>query len=417
MNLKHIFLSVSVAMFFALSGAITITTDRSNAIYKSGEEATFTVSPDTEAPAAQLKAVLSLDGGKKISETEIDSAQGGKITAKLDAPGVLQLHVSGVLNGKKVNVISGAAYDPEKITPAAETPADFDKFWENAIAEAKKLPLDPKVVKLDKWSNEKQTCYEVSVAAPGGRVYGMLTIPAGNQKYPLLLSVDQSGSGRNMPVLNQFGNRYAILWMSVHSFQPTLSGSERSKAYDQVCRPLHYRFAGRESRETYYFYRAVSGLGRLIDFVAERPEINKNKISAFGESQGAGILAMLAAFNPSIKALCLNITALCDHHGFTVGRRSGWPRLVHSRIAATSETAKYYDVINFCKKINVPVWMIAGLADTTCPPSGICAAFNVIPSAKKVLILEPGMGHSSRSSYGNSLGKMRVWVDRLPDNK
>jgi cephalosporin-C deacetylase-like acetyl esterase len=421
MNIKHLCLSASAAMIFALSGAVTVTTDRSDAIYKSGEEVTFTISPDTEAPATQLRATLSLDGGKQISVTPIESDKGGKITAKLDAPGVLQLCVSGVLGGKKINVISGAAYDPEKIIQGKPAPADFDEFWKNAVANAEKIALDPQITKLDKYCDSTYNSYEISVAAPGGRVFGYLTIPVQPKPVPLLVGIDASGSGRNMPIfVKQFSNRKAVLWLNVHNYSPSVPTAERNKAYKAANTPVIYYLSGNTDREKYYFYRTLLGFNRIVNYVlASRPELDPEKVGLFGVSQGGGLGLMLTALNKNIKGACVSVPALCDHHAFEQGRRPGWPRLVNKNKPETSVCAGYYDVANFCKNINVPVWFVAGLADTTCPPASICAAFNAIPGSNKTLFLEPGMGHSgsSRPSYGNSLGKLRVMLRRMPSGK
>ncbi len=401
---------------FAVSGAITITTDRADARYTAGEEVTFTVTPDTSCLPAKLNAVLSLDGGKVISSTKIDSDKGATVTGKLDAPGVLQLQVSGVMGGKRINVVSGAAFDPEKITQGETAPADFDEFWKNEIAKAAAIPLDPQITRLDKFCTDTYNCYEVSVAAPGGRVYGYLTIPVQSGAVPLLIAIEASGSGRDMPVVKQFGNRKAVLWLNVHNYSPSLPAAERNKAYKSINTPVPYYMSGNTNREKYYFHRTLLGFNRMVDHIITRPEIDSGKVGFFGVSQGGGLGLMLTALNPNIKGVCVSVPALCDHHAFKQGRRPGWPRLVNRNDPATSACAGYYDAANFCKNIKVPVWIIAGLADTTCPPSSICAAFNAIPGTEKTLILEPGMGHSgsSRPSYGNSLGRMRGMIKRLP---
>lgn len=409
----------SAAITFALCGAVTVSTDRGDARYSVGEEVTFTVSPDTSVPGAKLQAILSLDGGKVLSKTSVMSDKGGTVTGKLDAPGVLQLRVSGVVGGKRINVISGAAFDPEKITAGAEIPADFNEFWQRAIAEAEKIALDPQMTKLDKFCTDTYNCYEISVAAPGGRVYGYLTIPVSSNPVPLLISIDPSGSGRNAPVVKQFGNRKAVLWLNVHNYSPSLAGAERNKAYKAANTPVTYSLSGNNDRTKYYFHRSLLGFNRMVNHVITMPEIAPGRVGFFGVSQGGGLGLMLTSLNPNIKGVCVSVPALCDHHAYTQGRYPGWPRLVNKNDPATVECAKYYDVVNFCKNIKVPVWIIAGLADTTCPPSSICAAFNAIPVTEKHLILEPGMGHSNsnRPSYGNSLGRMRSMIRKLPSGK
>ena len=415
---KFFFGCAAAAAVLTASGDVTVTADRADCRYKTGETVTFTIAPDTSAPAVPLKAELTLDNGKVLAASSVASDQGGKITGKLDAPGVLTLRVSGVLGGKRVQILSGAAVEPEKIAPGAEAPADFKEFWAAELAKAEKTPLDPQLQKLDKYSNDKYTSYAVSFAVPDGRVHGFLCIPNRKGPMPALIGIDPSGSGRNVPVVNQFGNRKVVLWMGVHDYPATLSGAERNRAYKAVNTPKPYNLSGNTDREKYYYHRVLTGLSRAVDYLATRPEVDPGKIGAWGVSQGGGLALMLAALNPKIKGVCACVPALCDHQAYRQGRRPGWPRLVDPKDPATAACADYYDVVNFCRQIAVPVWIIAGLADDTCPPATIAAAFNVIPAPQKTLILEPGMGHSSnRPSFGNSLGRLRQTLNRLPAGK
>ena len=50
------------------------------------------------------------------------------------------------------------------------------------------------------------------------------------------------------------------------------------------------------------------------------------------------------------------------------------------------ETMAYYDVVNFARKLNVPVLMTWGYNDNTCPPTTSYAVYNVITSPKEALI-------------------------------
>ena len=405
----------AAALAATASAAVSVSTDRADARYRAGETVTFTVTPDTETPAVPLKAVMSLDNGKQLSAATIQSDKGGKFTGKLDAPGVLTLRVTGVVGGKKINVAAGAAVEPEKIVPGAPAPADFNEFWAGELAKAAQVPLDPKVTKLDKFSNDKYTSYEVSLAVPGGRIHGFLCVPNKPGRLPALIGIEPSGSGRATPVVNQFGNRKVVFWLNVHDFSPSLGSAERGKAYKAINTPVMYYLTNRNDRDKYYFHRVLLGLSRAVDYLASRPEVDPGRIGAWGVSQGGGLALMVTALNPKIKAVCANVPALCDHHAFKQDRFPGWPRLVDPKDEATSVCAGYYDTVNFCRNIKVPTWIIAGLGDDTCPPAGVCAAFNVIPAAQKDLVLEPSKGHSGASNaFGNSLSRMRVTINRLP---
>ena len=56
------------------------------------------------------------------------------------------------------------------------------------------------------------------------------------------------------------------------------------------------------------------------------------------------------------------------------------------------ETSKYYDVVNFAKRLEVPGFYSFGFNDNVCPPTSIYAAYNSI-SAEKELSLYLDAAH------------------------
>jgi cephalosporin-C deacetylase len=55
------------------------------------------------------------------------------------------------------------------------------------------------------------------------------------------------------------------------------------------------------------------------------------------------------------------------------------------------ETSRYYDVVNFARRVKVPGLYSWGYNDETCPPTSMYSAYNVIPGPKKLLLaLETG---------------------------
>ena len=390
---------------------LTIKLDRQDGLYKPGENVTFTIQTSgSDIPDAKFKAVMSMDNVKKISEKSFALKEGATLTGTLDSPGFLSVAVDTYVAGKRLKKIKGAAFSPEKITQGAPMPADFKKFWDDALAEAAKTPLDAKVTLLPKYSVEgKYKSYAVSLAAPGGRVYGFLTIPESPTPVPALVMLPASGSDRSAPVVNQFGNKFAILYMNIMDIDPL------SEQAGLIRRRLQKKYPTMNSgnRKDYFFYRPVVGFCRAVDFLCQRKEIDKNRIAAFGTSQGGGMSLVVAALNKNIKAVVADVPALCDHHAAAQGRRAGWPRLINPRVAGSEETAKYFDVANFCRFVNVPVWVIVGFEDDTCPPGSVYAAFNAIPASGKQIINEVNKGHSNSASYGNCVGKMRTYLLRL----
>jgi pimeloyl-ACP methyl ester carboxylesterase len=57
-------------------------------------------------------------------------------------------------------------------------------------------------------------------------------------------------------------------------------------------------------------------------------------------------------------------------------------------------TSRYYDVVNFARRVTVPGLYSWGFNDETCPPTSMYAAYNVITAPKR-LMLAYDKGHQS----------------------
>ena len=124
-------------------------------VYKCGEPAGFTLSVTDEGKpvdTGRYVAEITLDGNKIVEKKELDLAKGNpaKFTGTLKTPGFILVRLRDAENkivtkaagkNRRVLVLAGAAFEPEKIRMGYALPEDFMAFWEagrKAIAEAKK---------------------------------------------------------------------------------------------------------------------------------------------------------------------------------------------------------------------------------------------------------------------------------------
>ena len=91
--------------------------------------------------------------------------------------------------------LATAAYSAEQIKPTTELPADFMQFWDNAKAEASKIPMDAKLTLLPDRCTEKVNVYQANIQnyRLGMRLYGILCVPKKSGKYPAVLKVPGAG--------------------------------------------------------------------------------------------------------------------------------------------------------------------------------------------------------------------------------
>lgn len=386
--------------------------DRMNGRYACGENVQFTfhVLDDNKLPlkSGQLQIVLSNDGGQKMFNQTFDLAANSeiKVSGTLKKPGFLRAVAS--LKGQKKWNVQGAAFEPEKIMSARPAPADFDTFWQQAQIKQENTPADLKLTPLPEKSRSHFEAYSVSVAAPGGRVYGFLTVPKSKTPVPLLVMVPGAGPGFGGPQAPRAQNRIACLVMNVHEYDPMTPGKTVNELYKEDQQKGYYPCRDAADRDKYFYYRAILGINRAVSLIAKLPEIDEKRIGIAGSSQGGAFALILSGLNPLIGSVVANVPAMCDHYGWQAGRQAGWPQIHFNSKGKGDTTAGYYDAVNFARSIKVPTWIIVGFADTTCPPSSVYAAWNAIPSRNKHIIDEIGMGHQVRPSYNQALNKQEV---------
>ena len=403
---------VAVASLAMAKPSFKVSVDRASAVYKCGETVTFTVTAaDDEGkplPSA-AKVRLSNDGGKQLREESADfSAKATlKFSATMDKPSFLKCVVSCQYDnaeGKKAtaHAQAGAAFDPEKIAPARPEPKDFMDYWKGEIAKAdKNIPLDPQLTKFDKFSNEKHTSYKVSFAAPGGRVYGYLCVPSKPGKKPAIVSVPGAGPGVKVPIVS---DEFVTLNMNVHPYELQDEGKLYIDQYAALNKSGVYMYHGGADREKTFFHRPIVGIARAVEWLAKRDDVYATRIGYHGSSQGGAFGLILGGLTQRFAAIVCNVPAMCDHYGAEAGRLPGWPFfIVNLRKNAAAEAidgmVPYYDAANFARHINAPIRVIVGFIDTTCCPSSVYSAFNVLKSKDKKMIHEIETGHAVKPSF------------------
>ncbi len=80
----------------------------------------------------------------------------------MKVPGFYRLRVWAVVDGRRYEGLATAAFEPEKIQPTVKDPADFDSFWSNAIAEARKINLDPRMTLMPERCTSEANVYHIS---------------------------------------------------------------------------------------------------------------------------------------------------------------------------------------------------------------------------------------------------------------
>ena len=127
---------------------VIVSCDHKDWTYKVNEEAKFSVQVLKYGNLMENVTIDYEAGPEMLPDKKKEGVilKNGKteFTGTMKTPGFYRLRVWAVVDGKKYEGLATAGFEPEKIQPTVKDPADFDTFWSNAIAEARKINLDPK---------------------------------------------------------------------------------------------------------------------------------------------------------------------------------------------------------------------------------------------------------------------------------
>ncbi len=305
---------------------------------------------------------------------------------------------------------------PQGLMPTVENPADFVQFWDQAKAEAAKIPVDAKVTLLPDRCTEKVNVYHVSLQnfRAGSRLYGILCVPKKEGKYPALLKVPGAG-------IRPYYGDVATAEKGVITFEIGIHGISvimDPSVYADLGSSGIYQYTtyNLDNRDRYYYKRVYLGCVRANDFLTSLPQYDGTRLGVSGGSQGGALSMVTAALDPRVKYLAAYYPALCDITGYLKGRAGGWPHLLDKENAPINntkdklQTISYYDVVNFSRLIKVPGFYSWGFNDEVCPPTSMYAAYNVI-QAPKELHLYQETGHWT---YPEQREQFNNWIiDKL----
>lgn len=316
-------------------------------------------------------------------------------TATMKAPGFYRLKVRTTVDGHRYEGLCTVGFSPEKIVPATKCPADFDAFWNKTLADARATELNPTRVLLSERCTDKVNVYEVSFnnLFSGSRTYGILCVPKAPGRYPALLRVPGAGV-RPYPGDVWTASQGAVtLEIGIHGVPVTMSQT----VYDNLASGAlnGYWDCNIGERARNYYKRVIVGAVRSVDYIATLPEWNGECLGVTGSSQGGFLSLAVAALDKRVTFLGVVHDAMCDYESALGGKADGWPHYFYGRKnvpAGEVENARYYDGVNFARRVNVPGWYSFGYNDEIVPPNSSYGTYNIV-TAKKTLSVYPRTGH------------------------
>lgn len=377
---------------------ISVVPDRTDWTYKTGQDVEFLISiTQSGVPVAVENAryVVMEEKMEPIKEGKLNLKDGKASIEKftMKDPGFLRCEVYATVNGKEYKGIGTAAFEPEKIKPTVQMPKDFEKFWEEGKEELSKIPLNYKMIHLPEKSSEHVDVYHVSFQnIRNSRIYGILSIPKGAEKYPAILSVPGAGIRPYSGDIAKAMRGAITLQIGIHGIPVDMP----TEVYNNLMSGAlngYWNF-NNSDKDLYYYKRVYLGCVRAVDFLVSLPQYDGKNLAVQGGSQGGALAITTAALDSRIKYLAAVYPALSDLTGYLNGRAGGWPHVFGAQNLKfynrpeVIETLSYYDVVNFARILKTPGFYTWGFNDETCPPTSYYSAYNEIKASKEIFVVK-----------------------------
>lgn len=318
------------------------------------------------------------------------------LRGKMNVPGFYRLKVTANVNGKEYEGLCTAAFSPEKLIPYAYEPKDFDSFWNKALSEARMNDLNPTKRLLPERCTVDDDVYEISYVnnSSNSRIYGILSVPVKEGKYPALLRVPGAG------VRPYGGDTYTapgkaiVLEIGIHGIPVTM----QQNVYDNLLAGAlnNYWDSNIDNPDKNYYKRVVTGAVRGVDYIASLPQWDGKTIGVTGASQGGFLSLAVAALDKRITFLGVVHDAMCDYSAEVHGVAGGWPHYFYNStdksLKEKVDASMYYDGVNFARRVHVPGWYSFGYNDEVVPPTSSYSLYNIV-KAPKILSVYQQTGH------------------------
>ena len=372
---------------------VTVEPDHQDWKYNVGETAKFVV--EVRRSGTLIEGVsIDYSAGPEMYQNEKKSLtlkDGSlKLQGKMSSPGFYRVDVTAHVDGKDYKGACAAAFSPEQLQPSTIMPGDFEAFWQQAIADARKTDLDPTKRLLPERCTKDVNVYAVSFnnARWGSRTYGILSVPVKEGKYPALLRVPGAGVRPYGGDIYTASQGAVTLEIGIHGVPVTME----QKVYTNLNEGAlngYWEF-GMDNRDKSYYKHVIVGCIRALDYIEQYTPWNGKECGVTGSSQGGFLSLVTAGLDKRITCYAPVHAALCDHTASLKGVACGWPHYFYwnkgKGMEKQIECSRYYDGVNFARLINGQQkgWFSFGYCDDVVPPTTAWATYNIVKGPKEI---------------------------------
>lgn len=285
--------------------------------------------------------------------------------------------------------------------PQVKESSRFDEFWARTLAagaavEGTDTPFDNRLITID--------TYDVTFTGfHGAPIRAWLHVPAGsNSPLPTVVCYRGHSESRGMPFDATFASAgYAQFvmdsrgqgWNKGNLFGGTADHHTDAGTFG----PPGPMTKGIDSAETYYYRRLVTDAVRLLQYVTTHALVDPEHIFVAGGSQGGFLAMAVAGLAPSLgielTGALPDVPFMCHiRRGVEITDNQPYSMVAQFLKAAPHleeqvwESLSHFDGVSFARRATCPAYFSVALADTTCPPSTVFAAYNVWGGEKDIVI-------------------------------
>ena len=289
-------------------------------------------------------------------------------------------------------------------------PADFDAYWDAALAELAATDPNIEMVPVELGADFAEAFDLWFTGVGGARIYAKYIRPKGNSNCPAIVQFHGYSwhSGEWTDKLNYVANGFAVAALDCRGQggrSEDVGGVKGTTKDGLFIRGLD------DVPEKLYFRGVFLDCAELAQIVMGFAEVDETRVAAMGGSQGGALTLACAALEPRIARLAPVYPFLSDYKrvwemdlakGAYAELRTYFrffdPR--HEREDQIFTRLGYIDVQHLCPRIKGETLMGIGLMDDICPPSTIFAAYNKI-SAPKNRVIYPDYGHEGLPGFND----------------
>ncbi len=282
-------------------------------------------------------------------------------------------------------------------------PANFDSYWDTALAEMRAIDPQIELKPLLSYSTQVEA-FELTFTGVGGaRVYAKYLRPRNfNGARPIVMNFHgyTGSSGDWFGYRGWLSEGFCVAALDCRGqggYSEDVGGVKGSTFNGHIIRGLD------DVPEKLMYRSLYLDTAQLTDIVMGFPEVDANRVVATGGSQGGGLTLACAALHSGIKKAAPAFPFLCDYKrvwemdqaaGAYAELRTHFRTYdpLHEREDEIWTKLGYIDVQHLAPRIKGEVMVFTGLMDNICPPSTQFAAYNKITSPKHVVIY-PDYGH------------------------